>query len=144
MGGCEPKGGGNGVSRGGEHWRKRVGAGLRASSCLGTKLMNRAVCSMPCTYVTTFNPLEAKFSSSPWVSLPPAPPHPPLPRVVSPEGTYTLQAETEFERAEWIAALQVQCSNVKVKPVHMLLKHSRTRRVGPLPWHTRGLKPIFK
>jgi Arf-GAP/coiled-coil/ANK repeat/PH domain-containing protein len=28
-------------------------------------------------------------------------------RVVSPSGTYTLQAESEFERAEWIAALQV-------------------------------------
>lgn len=28
-------------------------------------------------------------------------------RVVSPEGTYTLQAESEYERAEWIAALQV-------------------------------------
>ncbi|WIA33951.1 hypothetical protein OEZ86_007046 [Tetradesmus obliquus] len=27
-------------------------------------------------------------------------------RVVSPAGTYTLQAESEFERAEWIAALQ--------------------------------------
>jgi hypothetical protein len=30
-------------------------------------------------------------------------------RVVSPSGTYTLQAESEFERAEWIAALQVGC-----------------------------------
>ncbi len=30
-----------------------------------------------------------------------------LRRVVSPEGTYTLQAESEYERAEWIAALQV-------------------------------------
>jgi hypothetical protein len=29
-------------------------------------------------------------------------------RVVSPSGTYTLQAESEFERAEWIAALQVR------------------------------------
>jgi hypothetical protein len=29
-------------------------------------------------------------------------------RVVSPSGTYTLQAESEFERAEWIAALQVK------------------------------------
>lgn len=28
-------------------------------------------------------------------------------RVVSPEGTYTLQAESEYERAEWIASLQV-------------------------------------
>ena len=29
-------------------------------------------------------------------------------RVVSPEGTYTLQAESEYERAEWIASLQVR------------------------------------
>ena len=27
-------------------------------------------------------------------------------RVVSPEGSYTLQAESELERAEWVAALQ--------------------------------------
>jgi hypothetical protein len=33
---------------------------------------------------------------------------PPLARrLVSPEGTYTLQAANEYERAEWIAALQV-------------------------------------
>lgn len=32
-------------------------------------------------------------------------------RVVSPAGTYTLQAESEFERAEWIAALQVRECN---------------------------------
>lgn len=28
-------------------------------------------------------------------------------RVVSPEGTYTLQAESEYERTQWIHALQV-------------------------------------
>jgi hypothetical protein len=33
---------------------------------------------------------------------------PVLCRVVSPEGTYTLQAESEYERAEWIASLQVR------------------------------------
>jgi hypothetical protein len=35
-------------------------------------------------------------------------------RVVSPEGTYTLQAESEFERAEWIAALQVRHTGLTV------------------------------
>jgi hypothetical protein len=49
-------------------------------------------------------------------------------RVVSPSGTYTLQAESEFERAEWIAALQVSAAagaaNVKqhAQWVHMLLQ----------------------
>jgi hypothetical protein len=39
-------------------------------------------------------------------------------RVVSPEGTYTLQAESEYERAEWIAALQVGPAAMKFGARH--------------------------
>lgn len=34
-------------------------------------------------------------------------PPPPPPRVVSPDKTYTLQAEDELDKQEWIEALQV-------------------------------------
>lgn len=47
-------------------------------------------------------------------------------RVVSPEGTYTLQAESEFERAEWIAALQVLTRAVLLSQLGLLYNHTTT------------------
>ncbi|KAI8476669.1 MAG: hypothetical protein J3K34DRAFT_455561 [Monoraphidium minutum] len=55
-------------------------------------------------------------------------------RVVSPEGTYTLQAETEFERAEWIAALQAVINCLLSGAIDM----EALPRVPVRPTHSRS------
>ncbi|GBF92752.1 hypothetical protein Rsub_05121 [Raphidocelis subcapitata] len=54
-------------------------------------------------------------------------------RVVSPEGTYTLQAESEFERSEWIAALQSVINTLLSGEVDM----DALPRVPVRPTHSR-------
>jgi hypothetical protein len=62
-------------------------------------------------------------------------------RVVSPEGTYTLQAESEYERAEWIAALQVGPAAGSCYGFRSTLEGQWERAVNPkpriTPQHTR-------